>query len=69
MTECDELTPSEFQKEVMYEQEGVTKAEALSISKQAAIKADGYARLARLNGESKLRNDWNNLAWDLRRAK
>ena len=69
INECDELTPSEFIKEVMYEQEGVTKAEALSISKQAAIKADSYARLAKLNGENRMRNEWYNLAWELRRAK
>ena len=69
MSECDEMTPSDFQKQVMYEQEGVTKAEALSISKQAAIKADSYARLAKLNGENRMRNEWYNLAWELRRAK
>ena len=69
INECDELTPSEFIKEVMYEQEGVTKAEALSISKQAAIKAENYARLAKANGENRMRNEWYNLAWDLRRAK
>ena len=69
MNECDEMTPSDFQKQVMYEQEGVTKAEALSISKQAAIKADSYARLAKLNGENRMRNEWYNLAWELRKAK
>ena len=69
MSECDEMTPSDFQKQVMYEQEGVTKAEALSISKQAAIKADSYARLAKLNGENRMRNEWYNLAWELRKAK
>ena len=69
MSECDEMTPSDFQKLVMYEQEGVTKAEALSISKQAAIKADSYARLAKLNGENRMRNEWYNLAWELRKAK
>jgi hypothetical protein len=69
MQDCDEITPSEFLKEVMYEQEGVVKSEALNISKQAAIKADNYARLAKLNGENRMRNEWYNLAWELRKAK
>jgi len=53
----------------MYEQIGVTRSESISINKLAAIKADGYARLAKLNGENRLRNEWYNLAWDLRKAK
>jgi len=69
MQDCDEITPSEFLKEVMYEQEGVVKSEAITISKQAAIKADNYARLAKLNGENRMRNEWYNLAWELRKAK
>ena len=69
MQECDEITPSDFLKEVMYEQEGVVKSEALNISKQAAIKADNYARLAKLNGENRMRNEWYNLGWELRKAK
>ena len=69
MQDCDEITPSEFLKEVMYEQEGVVKAEALNISKQAAIKADNYSRLAKLNGEGAVSSQWYNLAWDLRKAK
>ena len=69
MQDCDEITPSEFLKQVMYEQEGVVKSEAITISKQAAIKADNYARLAKLNGETRMRNEWYNLAWDLRKAK
>jgi|TARA_R100001530_G_C4237121_1_gene134268 hypothetical protein len=69
MQECDEITPSDFQKQVMYEQIGVTRSESISINKLAAIKADGYARLAKLNGENRLRNEWYNLAWDLRKAK
>ena len=69
MAECDEVTPSEFLKEVMYEQEGVVKADQLSISKQAAIKAANYSRLAKLNGEGAISNQWYNLAWDLKKAK
>ena len=53
----------------MYEQEGVVKAEALNISKQAAIKADNYSRLAKINGEGAVSSQWYNLAWDLRKAK
>ena len=69
MAKYDEETPKSFLKEVMYEQEGVVKSEALNISKQASIKADNYARLAKLNGENRMRNEWYNLAWELRKAK
>ena len=69
MQECDEITTSEFLKEILYEQEGVTKSEALAINKQAAAKAQVYGMLARQNGENANASRWTNLAWDLRKAK
>ena len=69
MAEYDDMTPSEFQKEVMYEQEGVTKAESLAISKHASIRADAHARLQKLAGNGADAAKWTNLAWELRKAK
>ena len=59
----DEETPDSFLTEVMYECEGVTRAEMLTIRKQAAVHARSQA-LRATNGYDK--REWNKLSFELK---
>ena len=63
MAAYDDETPSSFRKEVMYESEGVTISEKLTIRKNAAVHAMDMAGLQDDGFEAKR---WRKLAWELK---
>jgi hypothetical protein len=59
----DEETPDSFLTEVMYECEGVTRAEMLTIRKQAAVHAQNQVLRASTGYEKR---EWRSLSFELR---
>ena len=62
MASYDDETPESFLKEVMYECQGVSRSEMITIRKQAAVHAQSQA-LLNTGFESR---EWRKLAFELR---
>ena len=66
MDSYDNETPDSFLKEVMYECEGVTKSEKITIRKNAAIHANDMSMLAESGYD---RREWRRLSFNLNRSR
>ena len=63
MAAYDEETPSSFRKEVMYECEGISRAEKITLRRNASVHAMDMAGLQDDGFEAKR---WRKLAWELK---